>query len=105
MYGVHESKDLSPETSGGETRGGRNVTEVHIYVHKPPEKDVPALKDLEDVLKGLDYVSEARVDPAGSVVAVWFEGGRDEREGIERAIEETGYEVSRFSLRTTFPTE
>ncbi len=81
------------------------MTDVHIYVNKPPEKDVPALEDLEDVLKRLDYVSEARVDPAGSVVAVSFEGGRDEREGIERAIEETGYEVSRSSIRTTFPTE
>ncbi len=81
------------------------MTDVHIYVNKPPEKDVPALEDLEDVLTRLDYVSQARADPVGSVLAVSFEGGRDEREEIERAIEETGYEVSRFSVRTTFPTE
>jgi hypothetical protein len=81
------------------------VADVHIYVNKPPEKDVPTLKDLEDVVRRLDYVFEASVDPAGSVVAVSFEGGRNEREGIERAIEEAGYEVSRSSLRTTFPTE
>jgi copper chaperone CopZ len=81
------------------------VTDVHIYVNKPPEKNVPALDELEDVLKRLAYVSEARAEPAESVVAVSFEGGRDEQEGIERAIEETGYEVSRRSIRTTFPTE
>jgi copper chaperone CopZ len=81
------------------------MADVHIYVNKPPEKDVPALKDLEGVLKRLDYVSEVRADPTGSVMAVSFEGGRDEREGIERAIEEAGYEVSRSSVRTTFPTE
>jgi copper chaperone CopZ len=79
------------------------VTDVHIYVNKPPEKDVPALEELEDVLKRLDYVSETGVDPSGSVVAISFEGGRDEREEIERAIEETGYEVSRSSVRSTFP--
>ena len=81
------------------------MADVHIYVNKPPEKDVPALEDLEGVLKRLDYVSEVRADPTGSVMAVSFEGGRDEREGIERAIEEAGYEVSRSSVRTTFPTE
>ncbi len=81
------------------------MTDVHIYVNKLPEKAVPALEDLEDILEGWDYVSEARVNPAGSVVDVSFEGGRHEREGIESAIEETGYEVSRSSMRTTFPTE
>ena len=81
------------------------MADVHIYVNKPPEKDVPALEDLEGVLKRLDYVSEVRADPTGSVVAVSFEGGRDEQEEIERTIEETGYEVSRLSVRTTFPTE
>jgi copper chaperone CopZ len=81
------------------------VTDVHIYVNKPPEKDVPALEELEDVLKRLDCVSEAKVDPSGSVVAVSFEGGRDEREEIERVVEESGYEVSRSSVRSTFPRE
>ncbi len=97
MYEFHEDERRR-------NKGGRNVTAVHIYVNKPPEEDVPALEGLEDVLKRLDYVSEARADPSGSVVAVTFEGGRDEREEIERAIEEAGYEVSRSSLRTTFPT-
>jgi copper chaperone CopZ len=81
------------------------VADVHIYVNQPPEKDVTTLEDLEDVLKRLDYVSDVRADSTGSVVAVSFEGGRDEQEEIERAIEETGYEVSRSSVRTTFPTE
>ena len=81
------------------------MTDVHIYVNKPPEKDVPALEELEDILKGLDCVSETEVDPSGSVVAVSFEGGRDEREEIERVVEESGYEVSRSSVRSTFPKE
>jgi copper chaperone CopZ len=81
------------------------VTDVHIYVNKPPEKHVPALEELEDVLKRLDCVSETKVDPSGSVVAVSFEGGRDEREEIERVVEESGYEVSRSSVRSTFPRE
>ena len=81
------------------------MTDVHIYVNKPPEKDVPALEELEDVLKRLDCVSEAKVAPSGSVVAVSFEGGRDEREEIERVVEESGYEVSRSSVRSTFPKE
>ena len=81
------------------------MPDVHIYVTKSPEKDALALEDLEDVLKRLGYVSEVRADPTGSVVAVSFEGGRDEREGIDHTIEEAGYEVSRSSVRTTFPTE
>ena len=85
--------------------GERTVTDVHIYVNKPPEKDVPALEDLEDVLKGLDCVSEARAETTGNVVAVSFEGGRDEQEEIEHAIEGAGYEVSRLSVRTDFPEE
>jgi hypothetical protein len=88
-----------------ETERGRAVPDVHIYVNKPPEKEVLDLKDLEDVLERLDYVSEARADPTGSLVAVCFEGGRDEREGIEHAIGEAGYEVSRLSVRSDFPTE
>ncbi len=79
------------------------MPDVHIYVNKPPGKDVPALEDLEDVLKRLGYVSEARADPTVSVVAVTFEGGRAEQEEIERAVEEAGYQVSRLSVRTDFP--
>jgi hypothetical protein len=36
------------------------------------------------------------------VVAVSFEGGRVEQEVIERTVEETGYGISRVSVRTTF---
>jgi hypothetical protein len=32
-------------------------------------------------------------------------GWRYEREGTERAIEETGYEVSQVSIRSTYRTE
>lgn len=78
------------------------MPDVHVYVNKPPERDVP---DLKDVLKRLDHVSEASVDRVGNVVAVSFEGGRAEQEEIERAIEEAGYEVSRLSVRTDHPTE
>ncbi len=59
--------------------------------------------NLEDILKRLDYVSEVGADLMGSVVAVsgwWYE-----REGTERAIEETGYEVSQVSIRNTYRTE
>ena len=41
-------------------------------------QNVPALEGLEDVLKRLEHVSEARADPTASVVAVSFEGGRAE---------------------------
>ncbi len=81
------------------------MPEVHVYVNRPPEKDVSALEDVEDVLRRLGHVSEARVDPVANVVAVSFEGGRTEQEEIERAIEEAGYEVSRLSIRTDYPTE
>jgi hypothetical protein len=39
------------------------------------------------------------------VVAVTFTGGRAEQKEIERVIEETGYEISRRSVRTDFPRE
>jgi hypothetical protein len=81
------------------------VPDVHIYVNRPPEKDAPAFKDLEDALRQLDHVYEAEADPTGNVVAVSFEGGRDEQQEIERTIEETGYDISRLSIRTDFPAE
>jgi copper chaperone CopZ len=79
------------------------VPDIHVYVTRPSEKDVPALEDLEDVLKRLKHVSEARANPTTSVVAVTFEGGRAEQQEIERAIKEAGYEVSRLSVRSDFP--
>jgi copper chaperone CopZ len=78
------------------------VTDVHIYVNKPL-KDVPNLEDLEVILKELGCVSEARAEPPENVIAVSFEGGGDEQEEIEHAIEETGYRISRLSVRTDFP--
>jgi copper chaperone CopZ len=81
------------------------MPDIHVYVNRPSEMDVPALEDLEVVLKRLEHVSEARADPTASVVAVSFEGGRAEQQEIERAIEEAGYEVSRLSVRSDFPRE
>lgn len=81
------------------------MPDVHIYVNRPPEKDAPALTDLEDALRQLDHVHEAEADPTGNVVAVSFEGGWDEQQQIERTVEETGYEISRLSIRTDFPAE
>jgi copper chaperone CopZ len=81
------------------------VPEVHIYVTKPPEKEVPALGDVRDTLRKLSHVSGVETDPMGSVVAVSFEGGRDEQQEIERTIEETGYEITRLSIRSDFPAE
>jgi copper chaperone CopZ len=81
------------------------VPDIHVYVNRPAEQDVPALEGLEDVLKRLEHVSEARADPTGNVVAVSFEGSRAEQQEIVRTIEEAGYEVSRFSVRSDFPRE
>ena len=80
------------------------MPDIHVYVNRPSEIDVP-LEDLEDVLKRLEHVSEAKADPTGNVVAVSFEGGRAEQQEIVRAIEEAGYEVSRLSVRSDFPRE
>jgi copper chaperone CopZ len=81
------------------------VADVHVYVNKPAGKEGTNLEDLEEALRKLEYVSEVEVDPPGSVVAVSFEGGQAEREEIERAVEEAGYEVSRISVRSTFREE
>lgn len=81
------------------------MPDIHIYVNRPSEKDVPPLEDLEDVLKRLEHVSEARTDPTASAVAVSFEGSQAEQREIERAIEEAGYQVSRLSVRSDFPRE
>ncbi len=80
------------------------MPDIHVYVNRPSEMDVP-LEGLEDVLKRLEHVSEARADPTASVVAVSFEGGRAEQQEIVRAIEEAGFEVSRLSVRSDFPGE
>ena len=76
------------------------MPDIHFYVTKPPEKDVPALESLEGVLQKLESVSEAKANPTTSVVAVTFAGGRAEQQEIERAIKEAGYVVSRRSVRS-----
>ena len=81
------------------------MPDIHVYVTRPSEKEVPPLEDLEDILERLEHVSEAKADPTHSAVAVSFEGGRAEQQEIERTIEEAGYEVSRLSVRSDFPGE
>jgi copper chaperone CopZ len=81
------------------------VADVHIYVNRPAQKEGAALEDIEGVLRKLEYVSGVEVSPTGNVVAVTFEGGKAEQEEIKRTVEETGYKVSRLSVRTTFPEE
>ena len=81
------------------------MADVHVYVTRPAEKAGTALEEIEGVLKKLDYVSGVEASPTGNVVAVSFEGGKAEQEEIKRTVEETGYEVSRLSVRTTFAEE
>ena len=76
------------------------MPDIHFYVNKPPEKDVPPFESLEDVVKKLEHVSEAKANPTTSVVAVTFRGGRAEQHEIERVIKEAGYVVSRLSVRS-----
>ena len=78
------------------------MADVHVYVNRPAEKEGTALEDLEEALRKLAYVSDVDVNPPGNVVAVSYEGGREQQEEIERTVEEAGYEVSRLSVRTTF---
>jgi copper chaperone CopZ len=84
-------------------RGDRTVPDTHFYLHRPSEKDVPNFEGLEDIVERLGHVSEAKANPTTGVLAVTFTGGRAEQQEIERAIKETGYEVSRRSVRTEFP--
>jgi copper chaperone CopZ len=81
------------------------VADVHVYVTRPAEKEGAALEDIEGVLRKLDYVSGVEASPTGNVVAVSFEGGKAEQEEIKRTVEETGYRVSRLSVRSNFPKE
>jgi copper chaperone CopZ len=81
------------------------VADVHIYVNRPAQEEGAALEDIKGVLRKLDYVSGVEVSPTENVVAVSYEGGKAEQEEIKRTVEETGYEVSRLSVRTTFAEE
>ena len=78
------------------------MTDVHVYINRPADKEDTDLEDLKESLGKLEHVSEVSFDPSGNVVAVSFEGGEAEQEAIERAVEEAGYEVSRISVRSTF---
>ena len=80
----------------------QSMTDVHVYINRPADKEDADLEDLKESLVKLEHVSEVRFDPSGNVVAVSFEGGEPEQEAIERAVEEAGYEVSRISVRSTF---
>lgn len=76
------------------------MEDVHVYVNRPAEKADTALEDLGETLRALDYVSDVDLNPPGNVVAVSYEGGKEKREAIKRAVEEAGYEVSRLSVRS-----
>ena len=76
------------------------MEDVHVYVNRPAEKEDAALEDLGEALRALDYVSDVDLNPPGNVVAVSYEGGKEEREAIKRTVEEAGYEVSRLSVRS-----
>ena len=52
------------------------MADVHVYVTRPAGKEGAALEDIEGVLRK-----------------------------IKRTVEETGYKVSRLSVRTTFADE
>jgi copper chaperone CopZ len=88
-------------TSCNEREEDKTVTEVHFYVTRASErKDAPALWEVGNNVRKLSHVYGVEVDPSGSVVAVSFEGGRDEQREIESAIEKAGYEISRLSVRS-----
>lgn len=76
------------------------MEDVHVYVNRPAEKEDTALEDLGEALRALEHVSDVDLNPPGNVVAVSYQGGKEEREAIKRAVEEAGYEVSRLSVRT-----
>ena len=81
------------------------MADVHVYVNRRAATEGPALEDIEEALNKLDYVSDVEVNPVGNVVAVSFEGGKTEQEGIKQTIEEAGYEVSRLSVRSDIAEE
>lgn len=77
------------------------MADVHVYVNRTAAKEGTALEDIDEALGKLDYVSDVVVRPVENLVAVTFEGGKAEQEGIKQAVEEVGYEVSRLSVRST----
>ena len=81
------------------------MADVHVYVNRTAAKAGMALEDVEEALGKLDYVSDVEANPTGNVVAVSFQGGKAEQEEIKRTVEDTGYEVSRLSVRSTIADE
>ncbi len=81
------------------------MADVHVYVNRRAAKEGMALEDIEEALRKLDYVSDVEVNAPGNVVAVSFDGGKAEQEEIKNTVEETGYEVSRLSVRSTIAEE
>jgi copper chaperone CopZ len=96
---------MDPAVESLREKGANTMADVHVYVNRPADKESAGLEDLEEALKKLEHVSDVDVNSPGNVVAVSFEGGRAEREEIERTVEEAGYEISRLSVRTTFGEE
>ena len=76
------------------------MADVHVYVNRTAAKEGSSLEDIEEVLGKLDYVSQVEANPEGNVVAVSFQGGKSEQEGIKNTVEDAGYEVSRLSVRS-----
>ena len=81
------------------------MADVHVYVNRTAAKEGTALRDIDEALRELDFVSDVVVRPVENLVAVTFEGGKAEREEIKETVEEAGYEVSRLSVRSTIADE
>src|SRR5215204_2631041 len=105
LFGYIRSIQVNVALAQTDREKGSTVADVHVYVTRPAEKEGAALEDIAGVLRKLDYVSGVEASPTGNVVAVSFEGGKAEQEEIKRTVEETGYRVSRLSVRSTFPEE
>ena len=105
LFGYIRSIQANVALTQTERQKGSTVANVHVYVTRPAQKGGATLEDIEGVLRKLDYVSGVEISPTENVVAVSFEGGKAEQEEIKGTVEETGYEVSRLSVRTTFAEE
>ena len=81
------------------------MADVHVYINRAAAKEGTNLEDIEEALRNLDHVSDVEVNAPGNVVAVTFDGGKAEQEEIKHAVEDTGYRVSRLSVRSNFEEE
>ena len=105
LFGYIRDTQINVALTRTDREKGSNVADVHVYVTIPAEKVGATLEDIEGALSKLDYVSGVEVSTSENVVAVSFEGGKAEQEEIKRTIEETGYQVSRLSVRSSFVEE